>query len=89
MTSRERAIEMAEKEMETVERYTREGLPSCYSDFESYLYDFYPSLPWDDAVSISLEHILKSGKFEATLDAVQQRFGFDFRAELRCSLEQS
>lgn len=88
MTSRERAIEMADNVMQSVQRYTREGLPPCYSDFESFLYDFYPDLPWDDALNISLQHILTSGKFEVTLDAVQQRFGFDFRAELHTALAQ-
>ena len=47
-TTKEKADEVADDIMADIQSWLRSGLPYFYKSFRSYMYDFYPNLPWDD-----------------------------------------
>lgn len=77
------ALKMAEALARQLEEYTREGLPACYGDsVEAYLYDFYPSLPWDKSDVYALQWFTRSPEAKKIVDAFGAQFNFDMMGEL-------
>lgn len=69
---------MAKKAVEEMEKYTDEGLPSCYKDFKDYMWDWWPNLPMTrPGHRAALEFLVKDPHSKKVADKVKSKFGID------------
>lgn len=64
------------------------GLPDCYESFEEYLFDFYPSLPWNlEGQKVAIQTIQKDPRFESeVVPAILRDWNYDMKKELEEAL---
>ena len=78
-TSPARAVQLANKAADKLDRYCLSGFPAVYKgDLAHALTDWYPDLPWDHCgIQVAADHLLTVRA--PTLDAFTQKFSFDMR----------
>jgi hypothetical protein len=81
---------MAERAILNLREVVRRGLPDCYDDFEDFLHDFWPDLPWNDAGLIAVVTImLADRRIVAISIGIAQDWGIEMGDELRAGMQEA
>lgn len=62
------------------------GLAKCYENFGSYLYDFYPNLPWDGPM---LGEVIQRILEDQRLDTIDRKIYFKYGKSIKRELEEA
>ena len=69
------------------------GLPKrdngdvIYNNFQDYLFDFYPNLPWNQEDQlVAIKQIMAEPDYKETMQKIQNKFNFDMDADFKAAL---